>query len=151
MEGYGYGIWLVYEQDIFNTPHLGHFTIVCLMEDLDEATQLFNEIINKFGNSLTIHIDKKYKIYETNIYENDTNDILSWGYNGTCDKWNDLKLTCNPYKCSFSEEPHTSIQYSKNPNLLRPYNYNENSTAIKCNIHLVNIKSSLPSDWHIII
>jgi hypothetical protein len=44
--GYGYGVWLVYNQKIFTqpTPHIGHITIACFMNK-EDATELYNEII----------------------------------------------------------------------------------------------------------
>jgi hypothetical protein len=170
MKGYGYGIWIVYDQDIFQPTvtklkHTGHFTVACFMEK-EDALNLYVEILDKIGNNLTIHVSKNYEIYEKNMYEKDENDICSWGYNGTSNcngnngtshnngtssnKWPMLKMVCQKYDCNFSHQIHTSIQYAKDMAQLTP-SYLDQDMTVTGSIHLVNICSADPKDWHIIL
>ena len=150
MKGYGYGIWIVYDQDIFQPTvtklkHTGHFTVACFMEK-EDALNLYVEILDKIGNEVTIHVSKNYEIYKKNMYEKDENDICSWGYNGT----STYNGTCKKYDCNFAHQIHTSIQYAKRTYLLEP-TYLEKDMIINGSIHLVNICSGEPKDWHIIL
>ncbi len=149
MKGYGYGIWIVYDQDLFLTKHTGHFTVACFMEK-EDALNLYVEIMDKIGSNVTIHVSKNYEIYKKNMYEKDENDICSWGYNGTSNKWSMLKTVCSKYECNFAHQIHTSIQYVKDAARLTP-SYLEKDITITGSIHLVNICSAKPKDWHIIL
>ena len=149
MKGYCYGIWIVYDQGLFPLKHTGHFTVACFMEK-EDALNLYVEILDKIGNGLTINISKNYEIYGKNMYEKDENDIYSWGYNGTCKKWPMMKTVCDKYDCNFAHQIHTSIQYTKRTYLLEP-TYLEKDMIINGSIHLVNICSGEPKDWHIIL
>ena len=58
--GYGYGVWLVYDNnDIINkglhTQHIGHVTIACFMEK-KEAYALYRDIEEKMGTNAEIDI-----------------------------------------------------------------------------------------------
>jgi len=150
MKGYGYGIWIVYDEAFFpEIKHTGHFTVACFMEK-EDALNLYVEIMDKIGNEVTIAVNKNYEIYGKNMYESDSNNICSWGYNGTSSKWPMLKTVCKKYNCNFSHQIHTSIQYAKNTNQLRP-NYLEKDMIVTGCIHLVNICSAESKDWHVLL
>ena len=53
-------------------------------------------------------------VFKSNLYDDDTNDISSWGYTGTILNWNEIKKVADNYSCNFSHQPHTSIVYTKN-------------------------------------
>jgi hypothetical protein len=154
--GYKYGIWLVYGKDELPTTHVGHFTITCYMEK-EDALKLCCELINKYGKYHEIYTECVNPIiFEKNMYENDDNDLYSWGYKGhiledgiMTNIWSKIKETTKKYNCNFSDMIHTSICYSISKLNINPYNMNENK-IVKCSIELVDITSDDPLNWYII-
>jgi hypothetical protein len=147
--GYKYGVWYVYPKDSFATKHIGHFTVSCFMEK-EDARRLYIELLSKMGKSNMINVNcKDPVIFEKNLYEDDDNNICSWGYKGTILNWNSIRKITDNYKCNFSQQPHTSIQYEYDESKLNIEKLSSNK-LIKCNIHLVNICSDNPHEWNII-
>jgi hypothetical protein len=147
--GYKYGVWYVYPKETFPTKHIGHFTVSCFMEK-EDARRLYIELLSKMGKSNMINVNcQDPVIFEKNIYEDDDNNICSWGYKGTILNWNSIRKITDNYKCNFSQHPHTSIQYEYEESKLNMEKLSSNK-LIKCNIHLVNICSDNPNEWHII-
>ena len=147
--GYKYGVWYVYPKETFVTKHIGHFTVSCFMEK-EDARRLYIELLSKMGKSNMINVNcKDPVIFEKNIYEDDDNNICSLGYKGTILNWNSIRKITDNYKCNFSQQPHTSIQYEDEESNLNIEKLSSNK-LIKCNIHLVNICSDNPNEWHII-
>ena len=147
--GYKYGVWYVYPKETFVTKHIGHFTVSCFMEK-EDARRLYIELLSKMGKSNMINVNcKDPVIFEKNIYEDDDNNICSWGYKGTILNWNSIRKITDNYKCNFSQQPHTSIQYEDEESNLNIEKLSSNK-LIKCNIHLVNICSDNPNEWSII-
>jgi len=147
--GYKYGIWLVYNQESFNTIHIGHFTICCFMDYLD-AINLYDELKNCYGIHTTLSVIGNNPVFfPNNMYSNDNNNLYSWGYYGTSNIWNLYKKLTDKYTCDFSNEPHTTIEYSKNKDnlqLKKSYNFN-----LDCTIHVVDITDDNPYKWYIIL
>jgi|UniRef100_A0A6C0CXD7 hypothetical protein len=146
--GYKYGVWYVYPKDSFTTKHIGHFTVSCFMEK-EDARRLYIELLSKMGKSNMINVNCENPVIFENIYEDDDNNICSWGYKGTILNWNSIRKITDNYKCNFSQQPHTSIQYEDEESNLNIEKLSSNK-LIKCNIHLVNICSDNPNEWHII-
>lgn len=144
--GYKYGVWFIYNQGKFNTKHIGHITIACFMTKAD-AVRMAEEI-NKNISDIILYSNGKYVLFEKNYYENDDNNIMSWGYNFNCKLWNNIKNICEKYKCSFSNEAHTSIEYGINSNSFKPYNCEPFS--FNGDIKAVDITSDKPEEWKII-
>ena len=146
--GYKYGVWYVYPKETFVTKHIGHFTVSCFMEK-EDARRLYIELLSKMGKSNMINVNCENPVIFENIYEDDDNNICSWGYKGTILNWNSIRKITDNYKCNFSQQPHTSIQYEDEESNLNIEKLSSNK-LIKCNIHLVNICSDNPNEWHII-
>ena len=147
--GYKFGVWLVYNQELLNTKHIGHFTICCFMEYLD-AVNLYDEIKNGCGIYSTLNlIGNKPIFFPTNLYSHDNNNLYSWGYYGNSELWNKYKIISNKYICDFSNEPHTSIEYSKNKDSLnlKPID----NLSLDCTIHVVDITNDNPCKWNILL
>ena len=144
--GYRYGIWLVYDQKLYNTKHLGHVTLTCFMEK-KEAQSLYDELIKKY-NKIFLKTDGIPVLFPSQFYPRDQNKICSWGYNYSCNEWNNLKNICNKYDADFSHTPHTSIEYGFDSNLFIP-KITDNK-KIECDIYFVDIRSDFPNDWKII-
>ena len=75
--GYGYGVWLVYDNNELPTKHVGHITIACFMER-DEALNLYTNIIDTVGNQEVVRLSGKPIIFDTGFYEHDNNNLYSW-------------------------------------------------------------------------
>ena len=54
----------------------------------------------------------------------------------------------NKYKCDFSYQPHTSIEYAHNASGFKPFCVEK--ITLNCKVHLVDIRSDFPNDWNII-
>ena len=153
--GYKYGLWMVYDKADFPTTHIGHVTITCYMEK-DDATQLYHELLHVCGKYHEIYIECTNPIkFDQNMYENDDNNLYSWGYEGrmlhglNTNLWSNIEKIAQKYKCNFSYKIHTSMYYSLENNALIMHKMNENK-IVKCTIELVDITSNEPTDWHII-
>lgn len=147
--GYGYGIWLVYDEDIFETKHTGHFTVACFMDYLD-AVKLYDELKSICGDKARIDINGDPVIFSPGFYEHDDNNLVAWGYEGENKLWQKYAEICQKYKCDFSSIPHTSIEYSDiEQNQINTKKTEE--TTIYCKMHCVDITSNNPCEWNIII
>jgi|SaaInlV_150m_DNA_2_1039686.scaffolds.fasta_scaffold00088_24 hypothetical protein len=150
--GYGYGVWLVYDNnDIINkglhTQHIGHVTIACFMEK-KEAYALYRDIEEKMGTNAEIDIYGTPAYYCSSYYEHDTNKLCAWGYNGKCEEWSLYKNICDNYKCDFSDVPHISKEYNLHTKLLNPFKIE--NTRIKCRLYCADIRSDFPVDWKLL-
>ena len=147
--GYKYGVWYTYSEYIYPLHHQGHFTVTCFMEKNDAIT-LYNELKTKFGPNNMIYTNcTEPVVFKSNLYEDDTNDINSWGYTGTVLNWSEIKKVTNNYSCNFSHQPHTSIVYTKNSKNILPVSCGDNRT-IKGTLNVVDICSDNPKEWEII-
>ncbi len=147
--GYKYGIWLVYNQKLLATKHIGHFTISCFMEYLD-AVNLYDELKNAYGIHSQVELIGNNPIFfPTNYYIHDNNNLYSWGYYGISNMWDKYKKITDKYKCDFSHKPHTSIEYSKNKELLNLIIRDDINLA--CTLHVVNINDDDPYNWNILL
>ena len=155
--GYKYGVWLVYKTRKIPTKHVGHFTIACYMEK-EEALNLYQELINKFGKYHDMCIECTKPIYfDQNMYKDDDNNIYSWGYNGQLvqneqdqnTSWAEIEEITKNYKCNISHHIHTSMDYSTDKQLLHTLEM-LNNKVVACSIELVDITSDNPLDWSII-
>ena len=138
--GYKYGVWYTYSEYIYPLHHQGHFTVTCFMEKNDAIT-LYNELKTKFGGEPVV--------FKSNLYEDDTNDINSWGYTGTVLNWSEIKKVTNNYSCNFSHQPHTSMVYTKDSKNILPVSCGENR-IIQGTLNVVDICSDNPKEWEII-
>lgn len=155
--GYMYGIWLVYNKDEFPTEHIGHFTITCYMEK-EDAIKLYKELLSVYGKYYEIYVRSIDPVrFEDKMYENDNNDLYSWGYEGhilengmATDLWSDIEKIAKKYICDFSYRIHTSMAYSHvKQNSLQLFSVGGNK-IVKCSMELVDITSDEPMNWHII-
>ncbi len=147
--GYGYGVWLVYDQNAFCTAHLGHFTVSCFMTK-EDAFALYDAIIDETKKE---HVDVRIsgipQEFDANFYEDDDNDISSWGYSGVVVEhglWRKLGTISQRFKCNFSSYPHTSIEYSCISNRTGPVTRPD--LILSCRLCVVDITSDNPLNWH---
>lgn len=146
--GYGYGVWLVYDDDTeIETEHIGHITIACFMNK-EKAIELCTDIIRNFGETAEVEINGTPEYFYSSYYDHDTNKLCAWGYYGKCDKWDLYKFLCETYEGDFSSIPHISKNYEIYPNLLKPHEI-ENK-VLHCKVHCADIRSDFPVDWKIL-
>ena len=145
--GYGYGVWLVYNNPEVETEHTGHITIACFMNK-DNALTLCRDIIHNFGDTADVEIDGNPEMFYSSYYAHDTNKLCAWGYNGKCAKWELYKNMCETRECDFSTTPHISKYYNLYPNLLKPCEM-ENK-VLQCKVHCADIRSDFPVDWKLL-
>jgi len=141
--GYKYGLWLVPTRPLKDSPHIIHFTIMCNMER-EEAFQLYDILKALVIDPIQI---KGTAVLFPNLYGKD--DILeAWGYYATSRNWTTLKTICSDFRGSFSSSPHTSIDYSLDPNTFVLSNIKD--IEMECTLHVANICSDIPSSWKLL-
>ncbi len=145
--GYKYGVWLVYNKSMFPTTHVGHFTITCYMEK-KEAFALYDDILAKYGKTHYIDVNGINPVFfDKNMYEDDDNNMGSWGYEGTQVNWSDFKKCSKDYKCNFSNIPHTSIEYYRD-NIVKPLEID--NMCLKCTLAIADITDDDPTKWYLL-
>jgi len=117
------------------------------MEKTD-AIELCDKIVNIYGKTIEIDVQKKAIIYDNIFYKHDTNNIMAWGYNGKNKDWDKIKELCNYYAGDFSEIPHTSIYYNSKKEFLNPIDIPDILT-ITGEFKAVDINGE-PTQWSII-
>jgi len=151
--GYKYGVWLVYDPKEFETTHVGHFTITCYMEK-EDAYELYKVLKQEYGDMHYIDVDcNRPIIFEKNMYEDDDNNMNSWGYVGKSTRWDFFKSTVETHSSNtnynFSPYPHTSIEYviigKKKLHPIQQIN-----KCVLCKMELVDISSDDPTEWKVI-
>jgi hypothetical protein len=149
--GYGYGIWLVYDGDQFVTPHIGHVTVACFMQE-ENARRLYADIRRVCPSQISVQVTGAPESFPAAYYARDTNKMHSWGYNCTSDKWPLLRDICVHYDADFSPQAHTSIEYGMDPALFSPVAMEgADARTMECDICLVDIRSDFPVDWRILL
>ena len=162
--GYKYGVWLVYDSKEFTTTHVGHFTVTCYMEK-EDAYDLYTVLKEEYGELHYIDVDCKNPIiFDENMYEDDDNNMGSWGYEGKSSRWNFFKDTVidraknkrentnskqdKQYNYNFSPYPHTSIEYVKGSRKINTVI--KDNKCVLCKLEVVDITSDDPEQWKII-
>ena len=146
--GYGYGVWLVYNNAEIETEHIGHITIACFMKK-NAASHLYRDIIHNFGDTAEVEVNGKPEFFYSSCYKHDTNKLCAWGYNGKCEKWEKYKSICETYECDFSTTPHISKDYNVYADLLKKP-YNMENKIIQCKVQWADIRSDFPIDWKLL-
>jgi len=145
--GYKYGVWLIYDKYTFPTTHIGHFTITCFMEKID-ACSLYKKLLATYGKTHYIDVNGRYPlVFDKNMYEDDNNDMGSWGYEGKQYDWDNFKKCTIDYDCNFSHTPHTSIEYYKTEEctpIIR------NNVCVECHLAVADITDDDPLKWTIL-
>ena len=146
--GYGYGIWLVPIVKTFNTTHIPHITVSCFM-NYNEAFFLYDKLKFNFGIFHKCKVLPKPILFSKNTYLNDTNELNSWGYNVEKNKlWDNFKKVCKRYDGCFSQEPHISMEYSKDCSSFNIFPFQEKE--LKFRLCFVDITDDIPFNWLIL-
>ena len=90
------------------------------------------------------------KVFDSNMYKEDNNNLYSRGYHGKILHWDILKSILVKYKCNYTDNNHTTIQYSKNKDELDPYELDHNKSII-CRLVCVDMNDDNPENWNVII
>lgn len=144
--GYGYGVWLVIEDDNWiNTTHIPHVTIACYMT-FEDAYSLYDDILKiMLSPNFTLDVSSNIVDFNCDMYPDDDNNLYAWGYNLTCEYWKIFKAISLVYNCNFSYQPHTSVEYRKNPELFNKVN--PPLSKINCRLVVADINSNNPDHW----
>uniref|UniRef100_A0A6C0JBJ5 Uncharacterized protein n=1 Tax=viral metagenome TaxID=1070528 RepID=A0A6C0JBJ5_9ZZZZ len=150
--GYGYGVWLVIDDNNWmNTKHVPHITVACYM-NINDSIALYKSLTHKYNIlSLSMELLPTPVLFPSNFYENDTNNLHSWGYNLHYSKWNTLKTVCDNFNCNFSSTPHTSVEYSGTEETFSFPLKDVPIQIVNCKLCVVDITSESPKDWNIIL
>ena len=144
--GYGYGVWLIIQDDNWiKTTHVPHVTVACYMTYHDAYT-LYSDILDIMMTSeFEVDVINKIVDFDKNMYPDDDNDLESWGYNISCNFWDIFRAISIVYKCNFSYQPHTTIQYKSNPEFFDKRD--APLTKLKCKLVVANINDDNPDMW----
>jgi hypothetical protein len=147
MKGYGFGIWIIPNQELSHPKikHIPHITIMCNVLNKKELDDIYVEIKKKMGNTFIIKLGGDCVEF-TSQYSNDP--LSASGFNCTCDKWNELKDICEKYDGSFSYKPHLSYYYSKNKEDLEYKN--TLSRQLICTLKKADINSEDCTKWYLL-
>lgn len=144
--GYGYGVWLVIEDEKWiTTKHTPHVTIACYMT-FEDAYSLYDDILKiMLTPKMSLGVSSNIVDFNNDMYPNDDNNLYAWGYNLTCDYWDIFKAISLVYKCNFSLQPHTSVEYRKNRKLFNKIP--PPLSKIQCKLVVADINSNNPDQW----
>jgi len=164
--GYGFGIWLVVNNDYLrdyiiknnSNPHQSHITIRCNME-LNGATQLFEKIIKikRIKKNLKVKNISDFVVFDNKKYS-DADNLVGAGYYVKINNWNKFNNEMKKYKGTSSPRPHLSLIYRNDIDSLNEYYKNhkeydlkiQNMCKTEYKICLVDIRSDNPLEWNIL-
>ena len=129
--GYKYGVWYVYSKNVFNTKHMSHFTVACLMskKDMYDLYYSIRDILD-YTNVAIVNC-KDAKVFDSNMYKEDNNNLYSWGYHGKILHWDILKSILVKYKCNYTDNANPQILMSmKISNMNHRLGFYPSSTSI---------------------
>ena len=144
--GYGYGVWLVIEDDHWvSTNHIPHITIACYMT-FEDACSLYDDILKiMLTPDMRLNVINDIVDFDDDMYPDDDNNLHAWGYNLTCDFWSIFKSISIVYNCNFSFQPHTSVEYGKDPSLFNKIK--PQLSIVNCRLVVADITSDDPKYW----
>ncbi len=146
--GYKYGVWLTYPKNMLKCEHIGHVTVACYMSK-EDAIDLYLHIERILGRNIEINIDCKNPVcFNKNMYDDDDNNMCSWGYNGYCLMWVLLKGIAENYRCNFSHQVHTTMEYGYNKQNFTLLN--SNNRRVKCELNVADIRDDDPLKWKLV-
>ena len=144
--GYGYGVWLIIEdEEWINTTHVPHITVACFMTYQDAYT-LYSDILDIMMTShFQVDVINEIVDFDKGAYPDDDSDLEAWGYNIDCNFWDIFRAISLVYRCNFSYEPHTTVEYNNDPNLF--VKRKAPITKLNCKLVVANINSNNPDEW----
>jgi hypothetical protein len=72
------------------------------MECLD-AIQLYNELNSLYGDNTKINIHGDPVIFSSGIYEHADNNLITWGYEGENDLWQNINILVQRINATFRQ------------------------------------------------
>ena len=157
MVGYGYGIWLVLNNDFgkntvlkYNEiPHTRHVTIMCNMS-YNDALNCYNELVQKFGLNHLVSISKVQDFYGQ--YSSNDPYSKAFGWNVTYTDYNKIIKYVQKYKGTASLNPHLTAAYGKllSSEIIDDISKSESThEPINAYISLANITYEQSHQWEI--
>lgn len=153
IQGYGYGIWLLVEDDELNSnmSHPTHMTVMCNMTK-DDAVKLYINLIEICGKEHIVLCNNICEHFEGTGYSKDEPFRHCSGYYCEVEMWQIISHYCKkrlkyePTIGSFSNRPHITYCYSNNFQNVKLLNL-KNRKYLKCKLVLADIRNPDPSKW----
>ena len=151
--GYGFGVWLVVEDDELNSSmnHPTHITVMCNMTKYD-AIKLHNDITEICGEFHIVLCNNICERFENMEYSKQDPYPFSSGYYCEVEMWNIISYYCkkrlkyDPSLGSFSKRPHITYSYSNDIQNIKLLNL-KNRKYLKCKLVLADIRDPEPCKW----
>ena len=153
IKGYGFGVWLLVEDDKvnFNISHPVHITIMCNM-DKNDAVKLYTDLLELCGKEYIVYCNNICNKFENTGYSEDEPFTHCSGYYCDIEMFEIIKFYCKKrlkYDStlgSFSNNPHITYCYSNNPENIEYQNLKSN-LYLKCKLVVADIRDSNPVNW----
>lgn len=165
MTGYGYGLWLTFDDKHIITKHISHVTLICNMEK-EQATLLYDKINDHFPYIIPdvyLNIERSPILFDTDMYSDTDSNVMTkeaWGYNCNTDDYNLLMIQQlikefmieNNVKGSIPPTLHLTMEYGREVSdiINNMKNYTHEKDVVLCKLKLVNITSDNPLKWFIL-
>lgn len=162
MTGYGYGLWLLIDDEHIETKHISHATLICNMEK-EQVSRLYDKINDHFHYIIPdvyLSIERGSILFVTDMYSNTDDNVMSrqvWGYNCNTDDYNLLMIQQlikefmieNNVKGSIPYKLHLTMEYGGEvSDSMKSYTHEKD--VMLCKLKLVNITSDNPLKWFIV-
>lgn len=156
IQGYGYGVWLLVEDDELNSimNHPTHITIMCNMTKSD-AVKLYVTLMEICGKKHVALCNNICENFEGTGYSKDELFKYCSGYYCEVEMWEIISYYCkqrlkyDPTLGSLSERPHITYCYSNNFENIKLLNL-KNRKYLKCKLVIADIRNTDPSKWYCI-
>ena len=163
--GYGYGLWLIIDDEYIKTKHISHVTLICNMEK-KQTRHLYDKINEHFQYTIPdmyLNIERNYVLFDTDMYSDTDNNTMTrqaWGYNCNTDDYNLLMIQQlikefvikNNVNGSIPFTLHITMEYGREVSdiINNMTNYTYEKGKVLCRLKLVNITSENPLEWMIV-
>ena len=153
IEGYGYGVWLLVEDDELklSMDHPVHITIMCNMNK-EDAFRLYGNLIEICGKHHITICNNICERFEDTGYSKDEPFKCCSGYYCEVEKWHIISYYCkkrlkyDPTLGSFSSRPHITYSYSNDFEKTNYLNL-KHMKYLKCKLVMADIRHPNPFKW----
>lgn len=153
INGYGFGVWLLVENDELNSimNHPTHITIMCNMTE-DDAVKLYRNLSEICGENHIALCNNLCERFDETGYSKDEPFKHCSGYYCMVEMWNIISHFCEKrlkYDSSFgsfSKKPHITYCYSDDFQKTQFLNLKERK-YLNCKLVVADIRADNPAKW----
>ena len=153
IQGYGYGVWLLVEDDELNSNihHPIHITVMCNMVK-EDAVRLYVNLVEICGKQHIALCNNICERFENIEYSKHDPYTFSSGYYCNVEMWNIISYYCKkrlkyePTLGSFSNIPHITYCYSNDFQSIKLLNL-KHKKYLKCKLVVADIRHPNPFKW----